>query len=213
MLKFILRVIKATIKQLVVAFFLTTFIIFLTMVIFGKRITKMVNIVNKLAVVSYVENTNKEEIKINKIKKRLVHYPVHGEKFGSVVIPSVNINLKLYQGETLEVLRYGAGHHAGSYFPGEGGTIIIAAHNDYGMFYNLPKVKVGDIVKINTVYGNYQYEVVKTEVANAKKLGENLRIKTDEEEIMLYTCYPVNTPGFKSNRFVVYGKLVGEEDA
>ena len=212
MLKSILRVIKAITKQLVVAFFLATFIIFLTMILFGKRITKTVNLVNKLAVVNYVENTNREEIKINKIKKRLVHYPLHGEKFGSVVIPSVNINLKLYQGETLEVLRYGAGHHAGSYFPGEGGTIIIAAHNDYGMFYNLPKVKVGDIVKINTVYGNYEYKVFKTEVANAKKLGDNLKIKTDEEEIMLYTCYPVNTPGFKSNRFVVYGKLVGEED-
>ena len=213
MLKFILRVTKAIAKHLVVAFFLTTFIIFLTVILFGNKITKTVNLVNKLAVVNILETTVDREIKINKIEKRLVNYPMHGEWFGSVVIPSVKINLKLYHGETLEVLRYGAGHHGGSYFPGEGGTIIIAAHNDYGMFYNLPKVKVGDIVEIKTVYGDYKYEVFKTEIANAKKLGENLKIKTDSEEIMLYTCYPVNTPGYKSNRFVVYGKLVGEEDA
>ena len=212
MLRVILDEMKAIAKQLVVAFFFATFIIFLTIILFGNKITKTVNMVNKMATVSYLESSIERDIEINKIQKRLVRHPVHGELFGSVVIPSVGIDIKLYNGETLDVLKYGAGHHAGSYFPGEGGTIIIAAHNNYGVFYNLPKVKVGDKVTIKTVYGTYNYEVFETTIANAKKLGENLKISTDDETIMLYTCYPVDTPGFKSNRFVVYGRLIGEED-
>jgi len=212
MLKKMFGKIKAIAKQLVVAFFFTTFMIFLTIILFGNKINKTINVFTKLATVSYLEEPVERDIKLNKVKKRLVMHPVHGELFGSVVIPSVGIDIKLYNGETLDVLRYGAGHHAGSYYPGEGGTIIIAAHNDWGMFYNLPKVKVGDIVTIKTVYGTYNYKVDRTEIANAKVLGENLKIRTDLEEIMLYTCYPVGTPGFKSNRFVVYGRLVGEEN-
>jgi len=212
MLKVILSKTIAIAKQLVIAFFFTSFILFLIMICFGNKIDKTIMVINKLATISYFDEPVIKDIKLNKVKKRLVSHPNHKDRFGSVVISSVGIDLALYQGETLDVLKYGAGHHAGSYFPGEGGTIIIAAHNNYGMFYNLPKVKVSDNVTIKTVYGTYYYEVTKTEVVNAKKLGDNLTIRTDEETIMLYTCYPVNVPGFKSNRFAVYGRLVGEED-
>ena len=76
----------------------------------------------------------------------------------------------------------------------------------------MPKVKIGDEVIIKTNYGKYTYKINRTEIANAIKLGENLTIKTDSEELMLYTCYPVDTPGYKANRFVAYASLVGDED-
>ena len=131
---------------------------------------------------------------------------------GGIKIPSVGIDLALYNGEALEILRYGAGHHAGSFYPGEGGTIIIAGHNIRGHFYTLPQVNIGDKIILNVTYGTYTYEVTKTEIRNAVELGENLHLRRDEEELMLYTCYPVETPGWKADRFVVYAKLVGEED-
>ena len=36
-------------------------------------------------------------------------------------------------------------------------------------------------------------------------------IQDEEEKLMLYTCWPVNTVGFKSRRYVIYTKLVGVE--
>lgn len=212
MLNNIIEKIKAIAKDIAVAFFFTTFILFLTGLIFGKKINYMVALINKLATISYITSTETKDIKIDKVKKRLETYPNYGELFGTIEIPSVNIDISLYHGEDLSILLYGAGHHAGSYFPGEGGTIIIAAHNTWGQFYTLPQVDIGDKVIIKTNYGTYTYEIDKTEVANAIELGNNLTIKTDLETLMLYTCYPVETPGYKANRFVAYASLVGEEN-
>ena len=212
MLKKLINKTKVVTKQLVTAFFFASFISFLFLLFFSRRVNLVFNTINKMAVASFEYEAREKDIKINKIEKRLTEYPSIGEAFGTIIIPSVKIDIPVYHGETLDVLKYGAGHHAGSYFPGEGGTIIIAAHNTYGQFYTLPKVKIGDEVIIKTNYGTYTYKITKTEIANADKLGENLHIYTDKETIMLYTCYPVETPGYKSNRFVAYGDLVGESD-
>ena len=205
-----IKKVKEIVKQLAVSFFFSAFIIFLIAIIFGSKIDPLIIKLNSLFTAGYGTDIEREEIKIDKINKRLTSYPYYGEAFGTIIIPSVDINLTIYHGETLEVLKYGAGHHAGSFFPGEGGTIIIAAHNTYGQFYTLPNVKVGDSVTIKTDYGTYHYEVTKIEVINANVLAKNLKLTTDIENIMLYTCYPL-TPGYKSDRFVVYGNLVGEE--
>lgn len=203
---------KAIAKELVVAFFFTTFICFLTIITIGPKVDKTMAKINKIFTISLKNDTIKKDIKIDKIQKRLTQYPSYGDAFGSVQIPSVGIDITLYHGERLEVLQYGAGHHVGSYFLGEGGTIIIAGHNTWGQFYTLPNVKVGDNIIINTDYGQYTYEITATEIAKASVLAENLHIYNDEETIMLYTCYPVETPGYKSDRFVAYGKLVGDSN-
>lgn len=202
--------IKEIAKDLAVSFFFTIFILFLTSITILKKVEPMLNKVNSLFTMSYIESTEKKDIKIDKIKRRLTKYPSYGDAFGTILIPRVGIDLTIYHGEALRILKYGAGHHAGSFFPGEGGRIIIAAHNTYGMFYNLPQVIVGDEVIIKTSYGTYHYKVTSTEIANAEVLGQDLKLPTDIENIMLYTCYPL-TPGYKSDRFVVYGELVGEE--
>ena len=35
-----------------------------------------------------------------------------------------------------------------------------------------------------------------------------MEIQTDEEVLMVYTCYPVETLGEKKDRFVVYAKKI-----
>lgn len=203
---------KVTVKQLAVAFFFTSFSIFLIAVIAGKQLQYTVNIINKFAIFDFKENNEPVDIKITTEaeKTRLSEYPTYGTVWATIEIPSVNINLNVYRGEDLELLKYGAGHHAVSYFPGEGGTILIAAHNTEGFFKTLPQVKKGDEITIKAIYGTYKYKVERTEVINAKTLGTNLDINDKKETLMLYTCYPVDTPGMKSDRFVVYASLVGE---
>ena len=59
------------------------------------------------------------------------------------------VNLPVYFGDTLEILKKGVGHSSGSYFPGEGGSIIMAGHNFKTFLANLPKANIGDITTYN----------------------------------------------------------------
>lgn len=212
MFNFVYEKVKVIAKHLVIAFFFVCIIIFTVYSLFGLKMEKTVNIINKMAMPTATHNTSVKDIKINKIKKRLNVYPGFGEKFGSVLIPSINVDVVLYHGESLRVLKYGLGHHAGSYFPGEGGTVLIAGHNTLGVFYNLPKVKIGDNIKVKTVYGTYNYQIIKTDIDEAVSLTNKIKINNNNEELILYTCYPVEIPGFKTRRFVVYAKLVGDNN-
>lgn len=201
---------KAIVKDIAVAFFFTAFFVFLVLILFQKQIDKTITLINKVAVVSASKDKKKSNIKIDKIKKRLVEYPSYGDVFGTIKIPSQSIDASIYHGDALRLLKYGVGHHAGTYFPGEGGTILIAGHNTYAQFRNLPNVQVNDEIIIETIYGTYKYKVEKTDIMEAKALNESLSINDEKELLMLYTCYPVDTPGFKTKRFVAYASLVGD---
>ena len=202
--------VKAIVKQFLIAFFFSAFFIFLVSILFQKKIDKAIVLINKVAVVSSTKESKKKNIKINKLKKRLVEYPSYGDTFGSIKIPSLEIESSLYHGDALRILKYGVGHHAGTYFPGEGGTILIAGHNTYAQFRNLPNAKENDQIIIETIYGNYTYKVERTDIKEAKDFNESLSINDENEELILYTCYPVDTPGFKTKRFIVYASLVGD---
>lgn len=210
MLKLIINKVKVIAKHLVIAFLFVSIIISPIYIFFGTKIEKTINIINKLAIPTTNTKPTNKNIKIDKIKKRLATYPNYGDKFGNLKISSLNIDIVLYHGESLKILKYGLAHHAGSYFPGEGGTILIAGHNTLGIFYNLPKININDDINITTVYGNYNYKVVKTDIKEASILTKEININDKEETLILYTCYPVETPGYKSKRFVVYAKPVGD---
>ena len=203
---------KAIAKQLVVAFFFTAFFIFLVLIIFQNKIDETFSLINKIAVVSATKKSEKANIKIDKIKRRLNEYPSYGDVFATIKIPSQSIEASVYHGDALRLVKYGVGHHAGTYFPGEGGTILIAGHNTYAQFRNLPNVSENDEIIIDTIYGKYTYKVDSTDIMQAKDLNESLSINDEKELLMLYTCYPVDTPGFKTQRFVVYASLVGDSN-
>ena len=201
---------KAIAKHFLIAFFFSAFFIFLVLILFQKKIDKTIVLINKIAVVSSVKEGKKKNIKINSIKKQLIEYPSYGDVFGSIKIPTYQIESSIYHGDALRLLKYGVGHHAGTYFPGEGGTILIAGHNTYAQFRNLPNVKSNDQIIIDTIYGNYTYKVDRTDILEANVFNESLSINDEKEELILYTCYPVDTPGFKTKRFIVYASLVGD---
>lgn len=209
MLNRIKRNYKVIVKQIAIAFFFTAFLIFTSSILFGSKITKAIKLINNIAIVENTSSKNKD-IKINVEKKTLSEYPSFGDIWAKLEIPSVDIKVNVYQGDTLDILKYGVGHHSGSFFPGEGGTILIAGHNSKKDFMDLTKTSEGDEIIIKAVYGTYTYKIYKTEVKKAKQLNEELRLTQDKELLMLYTCYPVDSPGYKSNRFVVYASLEGE---
>ena len=59
----------------------------------------------------------------------------HTNKYATIKIPKIDVDLPVYYGDSLDVLKKGVGHSSGSYFPGEGGSIIYMGHNSKKMFY------------------------------------------------------------------------------
>ncbi len=199
------QTIEATIIDVIVAFIIVIAIIFTTKIIFGKQIKKAIEVVDMISIKT--DSSVVPEIKFDTEKSIITNYPEYGSRYGNIKIESLDINLPLYYGDKLSILKNGVGQSSGSYFPGEGGSIICMGHNTKAFLYKLPQIKKGAIIEVETTYGTFKYKVDNTKIVNMYNVDE-LPIQKDEEVLMLYTCYPVNGLGHKTDRFVVYAKKV-----
>lgn len=202
------RISKATIISIIVALLFAVIVIVAIKLIIGKQISFAVSILNTISIEE--KQANEQKLEINTEKKRLDTYPAYGTKYGNIKIDSIGVDLPVYLGDTDEILNKGVGHYSGSYFPGEGGSIVYAAHNFARFFKKLPQVKVGNKIKITTNYGEFNYKVYDTQVIHMSE-SDKLPIQDEKEILMLYTCYPVTGIGHKKHRFVVYAELMEEE--
>ncbi len=71
----------------------------------------------------------------------LKKHPSFGDKYASLKISKIGINAPIYFGATDEILLKGVVHDSGSYFPGEGGAIIMCEHNYMNNFKRLGELK------------------------------------------------------------------------
>ena len=197
------KIIKATIKNTIVAFAYVAIIILIIAILFGNKISAAISLINTVSIETGEKNT--QEIKINLKSNMLEEYPEYGTQYGKLIIQDLDVDLPLYFGDTLSILRYGVGHSSGSYFPGEGGSIICMAHNTKGFLRRLPEIQIGTKIQINTVYGEYTYTVYETKIVPGTETSA-VPVQHDEEILMLYTCYPVNSIGHAKNRFITYSK-------
>ena len=204
----LLTKVKAIISSLIIAFFYSATIIFIISLFFGSTIKKGLSILNTLSL--NLEYGTNENVHFDKIKKRLTSHPSWGSEFGRIKIPSIMVDIPIYHGDDTPQLARGAGHYAGSKFPGEGGSIILAAHNSHGLFYTLPQIKIKDHITVETIYGNFEYEVYDTKIADYRN-EDAFPIQNEEEILILYTCYPVDNIWYVNDRFIAYAKLVGDQ--
>ena len=201
------NVVKEITEQIVISFFFISVIILIIHFLFMDKIGTYINIINMVSIKQ--EDIKYPDVKFDNVSKRLIDYPLWGNQFATLEIESVNIKQPIYQGDTLDILKYGIGHYSGSLFPGEGGSIILAGHNTRAFLYHLPEVKKDDLIHIKATYGSFTYKVYDTKVIFHSD-NDAFPFYTDKEVLMIYTCYPVNTIGHKTNRFVVYAEKVGE---
>lgn len=142
----------------------------------------------------------------SKVSVKDMDFPEYSEKYGKISCERLKINCDLYMGDNNKILRAGAGTYFGGKIPGDQGTVMIAAHcNTY--FRTLEKTKVGDIFNIETTYGNYVYRVTETKVIPATDT-ESYDFSLDYENLIVYTCFPLNTLLSRTQRFMVYCELV-----
>ena len=206
MFKYCLKKIKVIVKQLAIASFFSIILTSGVLLILGDKINLYINLLDKMTV-EVIKREN-ENIHLDMVSKRLINYPGYDTIFATLKIPSINVEVPLYHGDSLDILKRGVGHYPGSYFPGEGASVILAAHNSKQHFMYLPKLKKKDMVIVDTIYGTFTYEVYNYKIIKDTDIA-SLPVQTDEEILMMYTCYPVARVGHKSKRYVVYAKLVG----
>ena len=203
--KRIIQASKATISVIIVALLLVGLIFFATYLFFGQAIDTAVLLLNT---VSVNLNENKEQVPtiLNEEKQTLENYPEYGTQYATIEIPRINANLPVYFGDTLEILKKGVGHSSGSYFPGEGGSIVYMGHNSKKVFRRFSELQIGDPIKVTTTYGEFNYKIYDMQLIKETEL-EKVPIQREEEILMVYTCYPFNNIGYADHRFVVYAKL------
>ena len=148
--------IKTVATNVAIAFFFSAIFVLCYYYVIEGKISTFINLINTTAV---KKNSDEEVSSYNFETNKLLNYPKYGKKFATLKIDSIDLSLPVYHGDTLKLLRYGAGHFAGSYFPGENGTIILAAHNTKGFFDRLDEINKGDKVIIDADYAKFEYKV------------------------------------------------------
>ncbi len=200
-----LNIIKAAIISLIVAFLFVTIICF-TLSKIGKEKFDMA--IYLLKVITVNEN-NIKGVQPVLNGNVLINYPTYGSKYATLKIPSIGLEQPVYYGANYTILKSGIAHDENSFFPGEGGSIILAGHNFSSFLGSLPKAQVGDIINLETTYGNFNYEIYDTQIVKETEV-DKVPIQEEKEILMIYTCWPINNIGHASQRYVVYANLVEE---
>lgn len=129
-----------------------------------------------------------------------------GDVIGRVVLEDVNIDVPFIYGASVDCLYNGVGLRVQSSKPGYGKPVMIAGHT-IPYFKNLGLVEVGQIVRVETYYGIFKYRITGTKIANeADQSAYNL--KQNKEQLILFTCYPLDGVGDKDDRLLVYADKI-----
>ena len=116
------------------------------------------------------------------------------------------------------VLTRALAHLQKSAYPGEYGNTFIFGHSklpvlagsDYeSIFTNLPKVKVGDLIKVRVDDTVYVYQVMQTGVVNPSDVFIMNQPET-KKMLTLMTCIP---PGFANQRYITVAELIDVQEA
>lgn len=195
--------IKATIIELIVALFITVILLGIGYFLFGAKIEETMSLISKVSIgvsdSSEVVNTVIDD-------KKIKNYPEYGTKYATIKIPKIDVELPVYYGDTLDILKKGVGHSSGSYFPGEGGSIIYMGHNSKKMFRRFSELQKGNEIEVTTTYGDFKYKIYDMQLIKETDV-DKLPIQEEKEILMVYTCYPFNNIGYATQRYVVYAEL------
>ncbi len=132
--------------------------------------------------------------------------PQRGATFAKLIIPRLNAELYIVEGDDHADLRRGPGHITGTALPGAAGNCIIAGHRDTH-FRVLKDIRDGDDIVLQTLAGQYLYRVHLTKVIPPTDTA--VLEPTRTPRLSLITCYPFYYLGSAPQRFLVEARLAG----
>jgi sortase A len=107
-----------------------------------------------------------------------------------IVIPALDVDALIVEGDSWEQLKLGVGHHLRSANPGERGNMVLSAHNDiYGeIFRYLDDLKLGDEVIVYAGEQPYRYIVTSKQIVEPTEVS--VLAPTTKPVATLISCYP-----------------------
>ena len=117
-----------------------------------------------------------------------------GGYLATLKIPSIGVNVKVYEGTGTTPLAKGAGHFTDTSI--WDGNVCIAAHNRgaHAQFGKIHTLSAGDRVTLTTKLGTRTYEV--TSVSKILETDTSGLTATTGNQITLYTCV-ANQPAYR----------------
>lgn len=125
---------------------------------------------------------------------------------GRVVIPAINVDANIYEGDDWFALQKGVGHYKGSANPGERGNMVLTAHNDiYGeIFRDIQKLEPGDEIQVWTRNGQRSYTYIVREKRIVNPSDVSVLERGNEPIVTLITCHPYRVD---TMRMIVFAEL------
>ncbi len=144
--------------------------------------------------------------------------PDQGEVMGSIRIPAIDVEREVIEGVRRDDLRKGPGHYPRTPLPGQAGNAAIAGHRTtYGSpFHNLDLLEPGDAIIVETLQGEFRYEVMEQENPDGGDPVGHFIVNPSQVEILedfgdnrltLTACHPKYSA---RQRIVVTAVLVSE---
>jgi sortase A len=129
------------------------------------------------------------------------------EQATRIVIPAIDVDAPVVEGDDWEELKMGVGHHMGSSNPGERGNMVVSGHNDvFGeVFRHLGELEPGDEVIVYAGETPYRYLVREKRIVPPDEVS--VMEPTTKATMTLITCYPYL---IDTHRLVVIAELEGQ---
>jgi sortase A len=121
-----------------------------------------------------------------------------------IVIPAINVDALVVEGDSWEQLKLGVGHHLNTANPGERGNMVFSAHDDiYGeIFRHLDDLELGDEVTVYAGERPFRYIVKAKQILEPTDVG--VLAPTTKPVVTLISCYPYMVD---THRIVVIAEL------
>jgi sortase A len=133
---------------------------------------------------------------------RTLKRPVKGIDF-AIRVPKLKYFAAVKEGTSTTILYSGPGHYPGTVWPGDQGSVGVAAHNVY--WINFPMLKAGDEIDLETRYGKFRYTVTGSKIVNP----DNRAVLVSDApgyHLVLTTCWPLWAGAFATQRYIVFAE-------
>jgi sortase A len=124
-----------------------------------------------------------------------------------IQVPSLGIDLPVYEGVAPEVLDKGVGHWVGTALPGDDGNVVLAGHRTThsAPFRDLDRLEIGALIYLtNRSDFEVMYRVTDVFVVTPDDMW--ITFDGDHPTVTLFACHP---KGSARQRIVVQAEMVG----
>jgi sortase A len=128
-----------------------------------------------------------------------------GEPIGTLEIVRVGLSGVVVEGDSDAVLDRAIGHLPDTPLPWNEGNSALAAHRDT-IFRPLKGVRLGDVLRLKTPHGNFDYRVNETLIVKPEDVW--VLDQTSNSTLTLISCWPFNYIGHAPERFIVRAERI-----